>query len=184
LPLARRLLMLARMLRPLIALLTVAATVGPAAAGPKKPSTAEARKTAQAWLEAFSGDEVAALTATPFYAGSTDVGGDPACAPTTAEDAAAASAIMDCLREHSASVDGTPTLKPFGKKTWKEWDRWAYSKPYVKALRALAKNSTVLEHDSRCESGSLTIVAIAVTRDAAGALKVNGYVHLHDYCGE
>jgi hypothetical protein len=165
-------------------LILLTALAGTAAAGPKKPSTAEARKTAQAWLEAFSGDEVAALTATPFYAGSTEAGGEPACAPTTAADAAAASAIMDCLREKGASVDGTPALEPFSRKTWKEWDRWAYSKPYVKALRALAKTSTLLEHDSQCESGSLTVVAIAVIRDAAGELVVNGYVHLHDYCGE
>jgi hypothetical protein len=168
-----------------VTVLSLAAFAGSARAG-SKPTTAEAKKTVAAWIEAMAFDqgntspepasaEAIALTAVPFHAAAYNEP-EPGCAYTATTDAATTAAALRCLIGNVA-IDGAP--KAWTKKMFK-----ANGLPYrhKKELRALAKTATLLMQEECAGEGDQTV--FAVIKDKDGTLKVAALLTQHIFCGE
>lgn len=165
--------------------LGVILAAAPAArAGGGKPTAAQAKKAAQAWMTAMTGDDpestaarAKALTATPFFSvGLLADSDEHRCEESTATDAAALDKRLECLRGN-LSPDGT--YQPQSSKL-------RHDEPFIdgyeKQLDKLAKNGTVVVLYQPCE-GVFNIVMFVTVKDA-GAVKVSAVIATHGACGD
>jgi hypothetical protein len=165
-----------------IVIMMTLGAAGVARAGAARPTKAEAKATAQAWLAALKAEDddapakTAALTLAPFVS-SAETDDGASCPLSTALDGAAAGKALDCLREH---LYNEGDLKTWTKKVAKE-DGVPHARK--KELRALEKWATLVMLESEC-AGTFNQVALAVARDKDGALKVAAALSLNGTCGE
>jgi hypothetical protein len=163
----------------------VLVAAAPAArAGKPKPSAAEAKQAAQAWIDAMElGEDTdiirnpAKLTASPFFSIARDDDSDAACPESTASDPAAIRKALDCLRQ-KVHKDGT--LRAWTAKRAKAN---GLAHIYKKQLAALARTATLVVLDQDCE-GTFNEVILATVKDDAAAVKVSAALSMHGACGE
>ena len=150
-----------------------------------RPTAAEAKKTAEDWLDglhigedAARPDEAVSLTAASLFAVGFNDGPDQ-CDATTARTPAAIVKALTCLRK----VITRSALEPWTKKAAKELP--APLRRYKSKLTALEKTATLVHHHTPCvgEGGDL-IVAVAQGKGAAGAMKVVAVFSQNLFCGE
>ena len=169
---------------PMIAALVMAVPAA-AWAGKGKPSAAEAKQAAQAWLDAMKDDAddkappaAIAASTTPFYGVAVEDGPDgPQCPESTAADAAALGTSLLCLHGNVQS-DGK-------LRAWKSKDKsdlGSSMRGYLKTLQK-AKDETLVVLDSPC-AGTYNFVIFGAVRGADGAVKIAGVISLHGECGE
>ena len=163
--------------------LAAAILLVPATALAGKPSSAQAKKAATAWLAAITaeGDEPDAkvlgpLTALPF-ASAADHLTDATCAVTTTATADKLGDALACL--HGAIDEHTAKAKI---KPYKKGDLGSQYDDHVKAIASI-KNATVVLASAACYSGQEGNVVIAVVLDG-GTPKVAGVFAQSEECGE
>jgi hypothetical protein len=165
--------------------LVTAILLVPATALAGKPSAADAKKAAQAWIDAALSEDddapakAAGLSVTPFFSVDVQDGPDaPPCPAATATDAPSLAKGIACLHDHM-SKDGT--LKPLTAKHRKDYG--SELKADLKKLEATAKSVTLVNLEAEC-SGTFNDVVFAVVKDKDGTFKVAGVMSLNGECGE
>jgi hypothetical protein len=162
----------------------VMALPGLAHAG-KKPSTAEAKKAATAWLAAASADSptadaLVAVTALPFLSAAYEVP-DASCAWSTVAKPAGLADAIACVSGHISEHTAKSKLKP-----WKAKDLSGVAfADHDKETAAVAKDATLVAlSPGDCYSNADDLVVFAVIKDDKGAVKVSAVVVENDLCGE
>ena len=160
--------------------------VGTAAAD--KPSVAEAKKTAEDWLEGLGTaeseeppDAAVVLSAVPLFAVGFNVGLHN-CDAVTAKTAEAVRTAVLCLRK----VISASQLEPWTKQAAKELPQPL--RQYKAKLAALEKTATLVHHHEACAGqGSDVIIAVAFDKAKArqaGSPKVVAVFSQNLFCGE
>ncbi len=152
----------------------------------KKPTAAEAKKAAQAWLAAATGGDDAprvpalvAATALPFLSAAYEVP-DASCAWSTVAKPDGLADALTCLAGHIDEHTAKSKLEP-----WKAKDlRGVAFADHDKEAAAFAKDATLVALSPECYSGADDLVVFAVTKDDKGAAKVSAVVIENDQCGE
>jgi hypothetical protein len=160
----------------------ILAIPGAAQAGAKKPTAAQAKKAATAWLTALTvGDNapdakaLTGLTAAPFVFAA-DRNEDVACKVTTAASADKLDDATDCLKGVLDQGIAKVKLKPYQKG-----DMGSQREDRVKAIAGV-KDATVVLGFTPC-AGSNQSVVVAVVMDGATP-KVAGVFAVVEDCGE
>jgi hypothetical protein len=148
----------------------------------KKPSAAEAKKTAKAWLAALElGDDapdakkLVPMTAVPFIEASYH-DEDPGCQASTTTSADTLADAFDCIHGIGEDV-ANGKIKPFAKK-----DIFGMMLDRAKGVLAI-KDARFVEILTPC-TGAQSYTIVAVVKDDAGAAKVAGIHSESVTCGE
>lgn len=167
------------MKRAIIAILVAVPSLAHAG---KKPSAAEAKKTAKAWLAALElGDDapdakkLAPMTALPFVEASYH-DDDAGCHESTTAAADQLGDAFDCIHGIGEDV-ANGKIKPFKKK-----DIFGMMLDRSKTVLAI-KDATFVEILTEC-TGAQSYTIVAVVKDDAGAVKVAGIHSESVTCGE
>ena len=151
----------------------------------KKPTTAEAKKAAQAWMAAASADSptadaLAAVTALPFVSAAYEVP-DASCAWSTIAKPDGLADAVSCVAGHISEHTAKSKLKP-----WKAKDlKGVAFADHDKETAAVAKDATLVAlSPGDCYSNADDLVVFAVIKDDKGAAKVSAVVVENDLCGE
>ena len=150
----------------------------------KKPSAAEAKKAAAAWLAAATGDApkidaAVALTALPFVSAAYNVP-DAACAWSTVAKPEGLADAVTCVAGQISEHTQKAKLK-----SWKAKDlKGVAFADHDKETAAVAKDATLVALSPACYSNEDDLVVFAVVKDDKGAAKVSAVVVENDQCGE
>ena len=170
------------MRKAMIALLTLAPAVAHAG---KKPTTAEAKKAATAWMAAAGADSpkpeaLVAVTALPFISAAYEVP-DASCAWSTIDKPDGLADAISCVAGHISEHTAKSKLK-----SWKAKDlKGVAFADHDKETAAVAKDATLVAlSPGDCYSNADDLVVFAVIKDDKGAVKVSAVVVENDLCGE
>jgi hypothetical protein len=152
----------------------------------KKPSAAEAKQAAKAWLAAANPggeaktDALVAATALPFTSAAYEVP-DASCPWGTVAKADDLADALGCLTGHISEHTAKAKLK-----AWKAKDlRGVAFADHDKQAAAIAKDATLVAlSPTDCYSNADDLVVFAVIKDDQGAVKVSAVVVQNDLCGE
>jgi hypothetical protein len=149
-----------------------------------KPTQAQAKKAAKAWLAALKGgdapkaDALAAASTVPFTSGAFYLI-DTTCPLTTTEAADKLGAVFDCLAPAVDEIMMKAKIAAFRKG-----DENGPSETFRNAVPALRKKMTLVTIAHDCHSNASQELVLGVVKDDKGAVKIAAALVETDLCGE